>query len=441
MSKDDLAAGLFDTSALGDIGQLFGQDFNQTALTILYEKLHQQRECMERESRTPRCEETPLYRVLMGYGFLILCVVAIVGNCLNILVYTSDQIRFFIAIKMLCTKLLTNTLTMLVLLPQACRSVGLWKAGSVNDRMYWRYWPYQAFFGNFFGFTGMWLTVLMTAECYVHVFMPLRSKSICTMKNVWRSYVVIGAMATLLGIIYPLNRSVVLSTDCETIDVAIVMTDSDFLGMYERFHMLANMLFAIVIPLGLLVFMTSCIVWRLMGKATLLKDPIKKKVGGRFSSEKRSVTQITIITTIFQLMGELPSVPIFLFASLSAPGSMDQIPLLCFWQTLSQFLGLCNVSLSFFVYIAFSPRFRKALIQRFACGNKYLRAVAHSLTPSKRHSNDPSMTSLRYPSSNDVRASIRLIAVANQKDGRLNVDCISPPIPEDTMSSAYDNFL
>lgn len=165
----------------------------------------------------------------MGYGFLVLCSVAVIGNCLNLLVYISDQIRFFIAIRMLCTKLLVNTLTMLVLLPQACRSVGLWEAGSLNDRLYWEYWPYQAFFGNFFGFTGMWLTVLMTAECYVHVFLPLKSKVICTMKNVWRSYVVIAVMATILGLIYPLNRSVVLSNDCDRVEVQIVVTDCKFI--------------------------------------------------------------------------------------------------------------------------------------------------------------------------------------------------------------------
>uniref|UniRef100_A0A1I7S4W5 G_PROTEIN_RECEP_F1_2 domain-containing protein n=2 Tax=Bursaphelenchus xylophilus TaxID=6326 RepID=A0A1I7S4W5_BURXY len=428
-----------DTNGLGDISQLLGNDINHTALAILYEKLLRNKECLQQQ-KEPRCEETALYRMLMGYGFLILCFIAIVGNCLNILVYTSDQIRFFIAIKMLCTKLLTNTLTMLVLLPQACRSIGLWAVGSMNDQVYWSYWPYQAFFGNFFGFTGMWLTVLMTAECYVHVFMPLRSKSICTMKNVWRSYVVIVIMATLLGIIYPLNRSVMLTDECDKVEVAIVMTDADFLGIYERFHMLANMLFAIVIPLGLLVFMTSCIVWRLVGKTTLLRDTGKKKVGGKFNSEKRSVTQITIITTIFQLMGELPSVPIFLLASFTAPGSMDKMAWMCLWQTLSQFLGLCNVSLSFFVYIAFSPRFRKALITRLYCGNKYLRAVANSLTPLKRHSNDPSVLSIHCPSSTDVRASIRLIAVASRKDGRLNVDCISPTLSDEN-SGIYDHFL
>lgn len=30
---------------------------------------------------------------------------AIIGNCLNLFVYNSGQIRFYIAIRMLCTKL------------------------------------------------------------------------------------------------------------------------------------------------------------------------------------------------------------------------------------------------------------------------------------------------------------------------------------------------
>jgi hypothetical protein len=42
-----------------------------------------------------------------------------------------------------------------------------------------------------FGFCAMWLTVLMTAECFVHIFFPSHSKAVCTKQTVWRSYLLI----------------------------------------------------------------------------------------------------------------------------------------------------------------------------------------------------------------------------------------------------------
>jgi hypothetical protein len=46
----------------------------------------------------------------MGYGFLVVFCFALIGNCLNLLIYKSDHIRFFIAIRMLCTKLVPKSI-------------------------------------------------------------------------------------------------------------------------------------------------------------------------------------------------------------------------------------------------------------------------------------------------------------------------------------------
>lgn len=53
------------------------------------------------------CDERPLYSALMGYGFLVVFCLALFGNCLNLLIYSSDCIRYYIAIRMLCTKLVS----------------------------------------------------------------------------------------------------------------------------------------------------------------------------------------------------------------------------------------------------------------------------------------------------------------------------------------------
>ncbi|EPB72696.1 hypothetical protein ANCCEY_08213 [Ancylostoma ceylanicum] len=123
-----------------------------------------------------RCDQRPFHIMLMGYGFLVVFLLAMFGNCINLLIYNSDQIRYYIAIRMLCTRLvrnytirfrystltqtrrfqLMNTLAMLFLLPQALRTVGAWEVTSAADAVYWGYYPYQAYFVNVFGFCAMW---------------------------------------------------------------------------------------------------------------------------------------------------------------------------------------------------------------------------------------------------------------------------------------------
>uniref|UniRef100_A0AC34Q2I6 G-protein coupled receptors family 1 profile domain-containing protein n=1 Tax=Panagrolaimus sp. JU765 TaxID=591449 RepID=A0AC34Q2I6_9BILA len=204
----------------------------------------------------------------------------------------------------------------------------------------------------------MWLTVLMTAECYIHVFFPSRSKSICTKRNLSRSYVVIVASGMILASIYILNRTVQLEKHCDTFVVKILASETFLMKLSERVHTIANLLLAIMIPLFLLVFMTAAIVWRLLIRAS--------DVGAtsRFSAEKKCVTRITLITTVLQLITETPTVPVFIYAALFGPNIVNKNAQLCNWQTVSHFLGLCNASMSFFVYISFSERFRTSMLRR-----------------------------------------------------------------------------
>ncbi|VDO48580.1 unnamed protein product [Haemonchus placei] len=348
-----------------------------------------------------RCDQRPFHIMLMGYGFLVVFLLAMFGNCINLLIYNSNQIRYYIAIRMLCTRLLMNTLAMVFLLPQALRTVGTWEANSAADAVYWGYYPYQAYFVNVFGFCAMWrkstfqknsarlhtvkvasgdsrrhtvllaslthwtqlsmlinypvdkLTVLMTGECYLHVFFPVHSKSLCTKKNLSKSYVVIAVSGLLLALIYPLNRSVSLTVDsCDRVIVQIVASDSPLMTMIERLHTIGNLLFAIVIPMSLLVFMTVSVVWKLV-----LRKPEFPR-SSHFTSEKRCVTRITLITTSLQLLAELPPIPVFILAAISGPRVINEIPV-CVWNTVGVFLGLCNMSLSFFVYITLSQKFRQ----------------------------------------------------------------------------------
>ncbi|KAI6214329.1 hypothetical protein M3Y94_00254700 [Aphelenchoides besseyi] len=313
----------------------------------------------------------------MGNGFIFLCALAIVGNCLNLLVYGSDNTRFFIAIRMLCTKVLVNTLTCLVLLPQALRSIQLWEPGSETDQLYWKAWPMLACFANVFGFCGMWLTVLIITEIYIHVFFPHTSKSICTYRNLYRSYILIALVAISLGAIYPINRHVNLHIQCDQVVPVVIKAETPFFNFYERVHWSATTMLAIVIPLALLVGMSIAITYRLVGKSQVLQQT------GRFAVEKRTVTRIALITTVMQLIGELPSIPVFLYVAFSTTPFTIDGSMWCRWQTLSQFSAFLNVSISFFVYAVFSPRFRQSIQKRLCAPNGLTDRLSRS-SPSQK---------------------------------------------------------
>ncbi|KAI1702598.1 hypothetical protein DdX_15379 [Ditylenchus destructor] len=356
---DSSAVGAAAASAgFGGFSLDIPHEVNHTAIALLLNQLNQQKqECRETQPVEISCEDRPLNKILLGYGFLVVFCFALIGNCLNLFIYNSDQIRFYIAIRMLCTKLLMNTLMMAFLVPQAFRIISVWEPGSSSDLLYWKFWPYQAYFINVFGFCAMWLTVLMTAECYIHVFFPGQSKAICNKQNLSRSYLLIGVVGLILALIYPLNRNVSLMKNCNSLRIAIVASHSEAMITFERFHTIANLLLAIIIPLVLLVFMTASIVWRL-----IIRPPdLGSATSQHFSSEKRGVTRITLITTALQLITETPSVPVFIYATVFGPNIGQNM---CTWQTVSHFLGLCNASLSFFVYITFSNRFRNSMIGR-----------------------------------------------------------------------------
>ncbi|WKY05370.1 hypothetical protein Q1695_005966 [Nippostrongylus brasiliensis] len=173
-----------------------------------------------------------------------------------------------------------------------------------------------------------------------------------------RSYVVVAVAGLLLALIYPLNRSVSLTVDaCDRVVVHIIASDSQLMTLIERVHTIGNLLFAIVIPMSLLVFMTISVVWKLV----LRKSEFPSS--SHFTSEKRCVTRITLITTSLQLLAELPPIPVFILAAISGPRVINEIPV-CVWNTVGVFLGLCNMSLSFFVYITLSQKFRQMVYNR-----------------------------------------------------------------------------
>ncbi|GMR48835.1 hypothetical protein PMAYCL1PPCAC_19030 [Pristionchus mayeri] len=328
-----------------------------------------------KEKRSIECEDNAFHIGLMGYGFMPILFLAIVGNALNVMIYSANQMKHFLAIRMLCVRLAINTFAVLVLLPSALRMLNLWDHfGEFDELYYWRYYKWQLFGGNTLGFCSMWLTVLMTLECFVHIFHPLRSKQICTMRNLWIAGFFIVAFGSLLAAIYPANRHAFVHEDSCGKFVTIDSQTDDYWTLLERLHTIATLFIALLTPIIVMIYMCVRIVLRINRDTSIDTNSSKR----HFNAEKRCVTRITLITTLLQFM-EIPSVIVFIKYSWQGPDGHND----CTLHTLCLFLGLCNMSLSFFVYFIFSPKFRSMVTDRWLefsekilpmwCVNSFLR--------------------------------------------------------------------
>uniref|UniRef100_A0AC35U5B2 G_PROTEIN_RECEP_F1_2 domain-containing protein n=1 Tax=Rhabditophanes sp. KR3021 TaxID=114890 RepID=A0AC35U5B2_9BILA len=246
---------------------------------------------------------------------------------------------------------------MLFMLPHTLRLLNVWSTGTAADRFYWVYWPYETFFVNTLGFCATWLTVLMTAECFINVYSPGLSKQFCTKRNIIICYLIIFVLGMLMGSIYPLNRDVQYHNHCGKWKAIISTSESALMNTMERGHTIVNLFLTILIPVTLLCFLTAAIVWKFVFQRSTKSGVILK-----LSSEKRCVTRITLITTILLLVSELPAVPVFLYSFFSGPKVIHANKGLCIWHSVSHFLGICSASLSFFVYFFFSQRFRQTVL-------------------------------------------------------------------------------
>uniref|UniRef100_A0A0N5BZG3 G_PROTEIN_RECEP_F1_2 domain-containing protein n=1 Tax=Strongyloides papillosus TaxID=174720 RepID=A0A0N5BZG3_STREA len=339
------------------VEDILNRNINQTKMRNFLRVFHIHR-LTDNSLENDLCEDSYIYKLLMGKIFLGVFGIALIGNITNILVYKRDHIRNYITIKLLCSKLILNTITLILLLPHTLRIIGLWESGSTIDYYYYYiFWPLELFFVNLFGFCATWITVFMTAECVMTSYAPGYSKLIWTRRNVILSYVVLGVLGTLMAIIYPLNRRAILNNDGGKIKVIISTSDNIFLGKIEKIHTIINLLISIIIPLILLIILTVVLFYRFV-----IYRKTETGILLKFTKEKRCVVKISVLTTVLFILSEIPAIPVFINSFTRGTHAIYQDKILCRWLTLSHFCGICNSSLSFLIYFMFSRRFRESLI-------------------------------------------------------------------------------
>jgi hypothetical protein len=73
---------------------------------------------------------------------------------------------------------------------------------------------------------------------------------------------------------------------------------------------------------------------------------------------------MTLVTTALHLICEEAAVPVFFITAVSGPDTNDFIS--CYCQTIAHFLGLCNLSLTFYIYLIFIKEFRSLIREKLA---------------------------------------------------------------------------
>uniref|UniRef100_A0A0K0ES52 G_PROTEIN_RECEP_F1_2 domain-containing protein n=1 Tax=Strongyloides stercoralis TaxID=6248 RepID=A0A0K0ES52_STRER len=338
------------------IEDLLKRNISQTNMRKIL-KLFQIHRLTDRLLGNNSCEESYLYKLLMGKIFLGVFAIALLGNITNIFIYGSDHIRKYITIKLLRSKLVLNTITLILLLPHTLRILEVWEKGSTIDYYYYIFWPLELFFVNLFGFCATWITVFMAAECIMTSFAPGYSKVLWTKRNVILSYIVLIILGTLMAIIYPLNRRVIFSVDNGKTKVIISTSNYNIISKIEKIHTIVNLTLTIIIPLVLLIMLTGILFYRFV-----FFRKTKTGVILRFTKEKKCVVKISLLTTILFILSEIPSIPIFINSYIKGSHVVNRDVTMCRWLSFSHFCGICNSSLSFVIYFIFSKRFRISLV-------------------------------------------------------------------------------
>uniref|UniRef100_A0A0N4ZBC7 G_PROTEIN_RECEP_F1_2 domain-containing protein n=1 Tax=Parastrongyloides trichosuri TaxID=131310 RepID=A0A0N4ZBC7_PARTI len=315
----------------------------------------------ENESKFVDCEETPLYQLIMGDIVLVIFIIGMIGNITNIFIYTCDRLRHFVTIKLLCTKLIINTVALILFLPHTLRVLQVWDKNSRANELYFvYYWPFETFIHNLLGFCSSWITVFMTFDCVVTSYSPGYSQMIWNKRNVIIGFGILVCIGSLMGSIYPLNRRVIVSKHNNITDISILSSKTEVIENLERYHQISQIILSISIPLILLVIFSIIIFYRFV-----IYRKTKSGVVMKLTKEKICVVQTTILTTILFILSEIPAIPVFIKAHFSGITVTNNDISVCRWLTFAHFSSICHASLSFFVYIIFSKRFRTSFLNAF----------------------------------------------------------------------------
>ena len=205
-----------------------------------------------------------------------------------------------------------------------------------------------------------WLTVVVTWHRYVSVCLPYKVKKYGSVRVArWQVLAVYS-----LSIIYGFPKwfeAVVVLDDPKPGMTRLEKTDFATTEGYTLWYsVILNYSISYVLPIGMLVYMTTALIWALQ-KARSKRQEMTSGTSQSSDGLNVSLIIVVIIFLICRIFGPVRRLLANLYPSTRQCGGI-----LFYYEPFSQAASICNSAINFLVYLLFAKRFRKMF--KSVCG-------------------------------------------------------------------------
>ncbi len=307
-------------------------------------------------------------------GFL--CVLGYFGNTMTIIVLQHDKVKTSNSIFLQALAIFDNMFLTYVTFYVVLRSV--YPYTGQLECYYTHAGKYMVAYVLPFGWTvqtaTIWMVVLIAADRYIVVTKPLRSNSICTIKNAKIMALIVGVGSIIFNVPrWPHYYYVAFSNNSNTTSTFVSHLVFDTNGwneeLYQKiYHITLSFLFLFIVPFTVMVFFNATLI-RNLYQARLFRRELSNKSRDCPSPKKhrnRNVNTMMIIIISTFLMFELPD---FVASIIGAVGKKTW-HLYPYYAGIKETLLVLNSSINFYLYCVFYKRFRKVLKKILGCGTQ-----------------------------------------------------------------------
>uniref|UniRef100_A0A914VR53 G-protein coupled receptors family 1 profile domain-containing protein n=1 Tax=Plectus sambesii TaxID=2011161 RepID=A0A914VR53_9BILA len=295
---------------------------------------------------------------------LLMC---IIGNVLNLLIYSLPYFAGSSAVHFLQGKALAN---LLFVTSRLMEIIHAWTPlDNPDPNLEFAYWwskPYIITVANICGTLSTWFTLIVTVETLLCVVQPFSFRQYCTTTVTYSLLVSATLLSVLVHFTFPVTHrmertllpgqhhdlrigNTTLLCSRTVISHSMRLRMGAFFLTYEKFYFWTQAALSILLPTLAMLLCTVLIITNFRFK----------QLGESFSARRRCVIRITVATTLAHLLLEGPALLTFAAAALKGSKTERHDVAMCLLNTGNNFLSIVNATIPFFLYLACNDQFRR----------------------------------------------------------------------------------
>ena len=299
-------------------------------------------------------------------GIPIVCLVGIVGNILNIIILTRENVRnsFDMMERSAHTGLMALAVSDLVFciaaFPMAFQRVQLLYT-ELNFMVYYKFHHHAIL--NMLLMTSTWLTVLMAVGRYLAICHPLYARVLIELKST--KIIICLIFSISLGFTIPSlwkNKIITGCTaecPCYNPVKGILYLNKTFIYVYE----ITRSVLLVFIPLLLLSICNFCLI-----RALRKSNKMRRRYGHTPALESENRLTPTLISIIvLNIVLVCPSEILRFYRRMITMKSEDELDLLNLASNVTNFMQLVNFAINFILYFVINIHFRRAARHMVMC--------------------------------------------------------------------------